>query len=153
MSSFTGARTSVGGVRGEATPPTVARKRNYVRICSCGYSTPVTTAGTAAYAFRIHVCREKPAVELPRDLPAVAANAVAAYLDTRRNNTRLDVDSSLVQRFVAGEHSLPLNTLERVAVFALLRARGVPVNRLARVLHLSWASQRRYRTVLLEATV
>jgi hypothetical protein len=112
------------------------------------YATPVTTKLTAAGAFASHRCRDLAQLELPYDLPAVAASAVVHYLADRRNANNLDVDTSVVLRFAGGDHSLRLNPLERIAVYALMRARGVDVKFCAQVLRLSWSTQARYRRLL-----
>lgn len=126
----------------------------HIRICDCGYSTPITTDGIARYALRIHDCErhEKPPtstqLELPFDLPEPAAAAVVRYVADRRNGTRLAVDPVLVRRFVNGEHQLRLNALERVAVFVILRHRGETAKHCAQLLRLSWSTQARYRRLL-----
>lgn len=130
----------------------------HIRICSCGYSTPITTDGIARYAMRVHNCdrhiprADMPAqLELPFDLPEPAAVAVVRYLADRRNRTQLDVDPVLVRRFIDGDYQLRLNTLERVAVYTLLRQRGTSKNECAALLRLSWSTQARYRRILEDA--
>jgi hypothetical protein len=121
----------------------------HVRICRCGYATPITTDAIARFNLARHRCRgQTPApvqLELPFDLPDIAAASVVRYLADRRRNTRLDVDAVAVRRFINGDHTLTLNVLERVAVYTLLRSHGISRAQCAVLLRLSWSTQARYR--------
>lgn len=125
-----------------------------VLICPCGYSTRVTRPDLANNAMRRHRrLRHQPVqLELPFDLPEPAAAAVTGYLAQRRCWRHGDtyIDMAAVRRFLDGDHHVPLSPLERVAVYTLLRRRGESANRCARLLRLSWATQARYRRLLVD---